>query len=287
MDVKEETDEKEIPPIILEKSDGAYLYGTTDLATIYSRVKRFNPDEIWYVVDNRQELHFNQVFRAAYKSNIAPSDTKLQFLGFGTINGQDGKPFKTREGGVMSLPSLIDLVNEETYKKLNPSITDELEKKSIARTIALSAIKYADLIPYRSTDYIFDPNKFSDLEGKTGPYLLYSTIRMKSLLKKANESNIDFNVIKKLKNEYDKEVMLNIMNFPLVLTKSYEAKSLNDVTDYIYKLTSSYNKFYSENRIITEEDIELRSSWLALTKLVLDINLLLLNILAIDCPNKM
>ncbi len=287
MDVKEETDEKEIPPIILEKSDGAYLYGTTDLATIYSRVKRFNPDEIWYVVDNRQELHFNQVFRAAYKSNIAPSDTKLQFLGFGTINGQDGKPFKTREGGVMSLPSLIDLVNEETYKKLNPSITDELEKKSIARTIALSAIKYADLIPYRSTDYIFDPNKFSDLEGKTGPYLLYSTIRMKSLLKKANEFNIDFTVIKKLKNEYDKEVMLNIMNFPLVLTKSYEAKSLNDVTDYIYKLTSSYNKFYSENRIITEEDIELRSSWLALTKLVLDINLLLLNILAIDCPNKM
>lgn len=287
MDVMEETDEKEIPPIILKKSDGAYLYGTTDLATIYSRVKRFNPDEIWYVVDNRQELHLTQVFRAAYKSNIAPSNIKLQFLGFGTINGQDGKPFKTREGGVMSLPSLIDLVNVETYKKLNPNITDEKERKSIARTIALSAIKYADLIPYRSTDYIFNPDKFSDLEGKTGPYLLYSTIRMKSLLNKANEMGIDFENIKKLKNEYDKEVMLNVINLPLALTRAYETKSLNDITDYIYKLTSSYNKFYSENRIITEEDSDLRMSWLALSKLVLDINLILLNILAIDCPNKM
>lgn len=287
MDVKEDTDEKEIPPIILEKSDGAYLYGTTDLATIYSRVERFKPDEIWYVVDNRQELHLTQVFRAAYKSKIAPSDLKLQFLGFGTINGQDGKPFKTREGGVMSLPNLIDLVNVETYKKLNPNITDEKEKKSIARTIALSAIKYADLIPYRSTDYIFNPDKFSDLEGKTGPYLLYSTIRMKSLLKKANELNINFNVIKKLKNEYDREAMLNIINLPSILTRAYEAKSLNDITEYIYKLTGSYNKFYSENRIITEEDEDLRMSWLALTKLVLDINLMLLDILAIDCPNKM
>lgn len=287
MDVKEETDDKEMPPIILEKSDGAYLYGTTDLATIYSRMKRFNPDEIWYVVDNRQELHFNQVFRAAYKSEIVKKDTSLQFLGFGTMNGKDGKPFKTRDGGVMSLPDLINIVNEETLNKLNPAITDELDKKKISRTIAIAAIKYADLIPYRSTDYIFDPNKFSDLDGKTGPYLLYSTIRMRSLLNKAKEQNINFNIIKTLKNEYDKDIMLNILNLSSIITKAYESKSLNELTDYIYKLTSSYNKFYSENRILDEQDIILRESWLALTKLVLDTNLLLLNILGINCPEKM
>lgn len=287
MDVKEDSDDKEMPPIILEKSDGAYLYGTTDLATIYSRMKRFNPDEIWYVVDNRQELHFNQVFRAAYKSGIVKENTSLQFLGFGTMNGTDGKPFKTRDGGVMSLPNLIDLVNEETLKKLNPTITDPKEKKDISRTIAISAIKYADLIPYRSTDYIFDPNKFSDLEGKTGPYLLYSTIRMKSLLNKAKEKNMVFNIIKTIKNEYDKDIMLNILNLSSTITKAYESKSLNELTDYIYKLTSSYNKFYSENRVLDEENYDLRESWLVLTKLVLDINILLLNILGINCPEKM
>lgn len=287
MDVKEETDGKEMPPIILEKSDGAYLYGTTDLATIYSRMKRFNPDEIWYVVDNRQELHFNQVFRAAYKSGIVKENTSLQFLGFGTMNGRDGKPFKTRDGGVMSLPDLINIVNEETLKKLNPTITDTMDKKKISRTIAIAAIKYADLIPYRSTDYIFDPSKFSDLDGKTGPYLLYSTIRMKSLLNKAKEKNMSFNIIKIVKNEYDKDIMLNILNLSSTITKAYESKSLNELTDYIYKLTSSYNKFYSENRILDEQDNVLRESWLALTKLVLDINLLLLNILGINCPEKM
>ena len=287
MDVKQDDDEKEVPPIILETSNGAYLYGTTDLATIYSRMQRFNPDEIWYVVDNRQDLHFNQVFRAAYKSGIVSDNTKLQFLGFGTMNGQDGRPFKTRDGGVMSLPDLIDLVNEETTKKLNANITNEEERKIISRNIALAAIKYADLIPFRSTDYVFEPAKFSDLEGKTGPYLLYSTIRMKSLLKKATEKNIDFKIIKTIKNEYDRDIMLNILNLSTALSKSYESKSLNEITDYIYKLTSSYNKFYSENRILDEENEDLRSSWLSMTKLVLNINLMLLDVLGINCPDKM
>ena len=287
MDVKNADDEKEVPPIILEKSDGAYLYGTTDLATIYSRVERFNPDEIWYVVDNRQDLHFNQVFRAAYKSGIVREDVSLQFLGFGTMNGNDGKPFKTRDGGVMSLPDLINLVNDETIKKLNPNITDEVERKEISREIALSAIKYADLIPFRSTDYIFNPEKFSDLEGKTGPYLLYSTIRMKSLLRKAENESISFGNIKKLEEDSSKEIMLNIMGLANCLMKAYESKSLNDITDYVYKLTSSYNKFYSEKRILIEEDTELRSSWLALTKLVLAVNNLLLDVLGISCPDKM
>lgn len=287
MDVKEDNDEKEVPPIIIQASNGGYLYGTTDLATIYSRMRRFHPDEIWYVVDNRQDLHFNQVFRASYKSEIVKQDTKLQFLGFGTMNGKDGKPFKTREGGVMSLLDLIDLVNEETIKKLNPGITNPVERKEISRQIAISAIKYADLIPYRSTDYVFDPTKFSDLEGKTGPYLLYSTIRMKSLLKKAKEQNIEFDIINEIKNEYDRDIMLNILNLPIALSKSYESKSLNEITDYIYKLTSSYNKFYSENRVLDEQNNVLRKSWLALTKLVLDINLMLLNILGINCPDKM
>lgn len=283
MDVKETDDDKEIPPIILLKSDGAYLYGTTDLATIYSRQKRFNFDEIWYVVDNRQELHFTQVFRAAYKSGIVNKDQKLAYLGFGTMNGKDGKPFKTRDGGSMSLLELIEIVKSEVSARLNSNIPDE-EKEIITKDLAIGAIKYADLLPFRGTDYIFEPSKFSDLEGKTGPYLVYSTIRMKSLLTKAGDKNYHMYAYY---DEYDKEVMLNAMNLSVVLNKSYELKSINDIAEYLYKLTSSYNKFYEHNRILSEENVQKKESWLALTYLVYQINMMLLNILGIKCPDKM
>lgn len=283
MDVTEEADDKEIPPIILLKSDGAYLYGTTDLATIYSRQKRFNFDEIWYVVDNRQELHFTQVFRAAYKSQIINPEQKLSYLGFGTMNGKDGKPFKTRDGGSMSLLELIEIVQNEVSARLNSNISVE-EKESIAHDLAIGAIKYADLLPFRSTDYIFEPSKFSDLDGKTGPYLVYSTIRMKSLLTKAGDKNFHMHAYY---DEYDKEVMLNAMNLSIVLNKSYELKSVNDIAEYLFKLTSSYNKFYEHNRILSEENQQKKESWLALTSLVYQINMMLLNILGIKCPNKM
>lgn len=276
MDVKEETDDKEIPPIILQKSDGAYLYATTDLATIYGRIKRFNPDEIWYTTDLRQELHFEQVFRAAKKSQIV-TETKLGFYGFGTMNGKDGKPFKTRNGGVMSLEELINLITEECYKRINDNIVEEENKKETAEIIALAALKYADLLPYRETDYIFDQTKFSDLEGKTGPYLLYSTIRIKSLLNKAKEKNINFNKFNIINSKTEKELLITLLNMPTVIDRAYDTKSLNEIAEYIYKLTSIYNKFYSENKILTEENIDLRESWLTLSKVVYDTNMLLLN----------
>ncbi|MBR1385732.1 MAG: arginine--tRNA ligase [Bacilli bacterium] len=287
MDVKEDTDDKEIPPLLLRKSDGAYLYATTDLATIYGRMKRFKLDEIWYTTDIRQELHFTQVFRGAYKSKIVDENTKLGFYGFGTMNGKDGKPFKTRSGGVMPLEMLINLIKDECKKRINRNIVEEEKVEETSELIAIAALKYADLLPFRATDYCFDPAKFSDLDGKTGPYLLYSTIRMKSLLNKADESNIKYNDYKIINNETDKEIVITLLTLPNVLKRAYDSKSINEIAEYIYKLTSIYNKFYSENKIITLENEDLRESWLVLTKVVYDTNMLLLNIMGIKCPEKM
>ena len=265
IDIKEDTDTKEMPPMILVKSDGAYLYATTDLATIKERMERFNPDEIWYVTDLRQSLHFEQVFRAAKKAGYVPN-TELRHLGNGTLNGPDGKPFKTRAGGVMSLDELIKMIYDECYSRMNDGIVEASKKEETAMKIALAALKYADYLPYRETDYIFDINKFTDLEGKTGPYLLYSTIRIKSLLKKAKEENIQFSEYNTLTNNTDREVLLTLLTLPLILKRSYDSKSVNDIAEYIYKLTSIYNKFYSENKILIEPDANKRSSWLVLSK---------------------
>lgn len=286
IEIKEEDDDHEVPPLLLVKSNGSASYETTDLACIWERVKNYNPDEIWYLTDARQALHFEQVFRAAKKSQIVNEDTKLEFIPFGTMNGSDGKPFKTRDGGVMKLEDLLNLAKEECEKKILSNITGE-ERDSIAETVGIAAVKYADLIPYRGTDYVFDINKFSDLEGKTGPYLLYSTIRMKSLLNKANIQGIEYTKINTIDSEYDRSIMLNLLNLPVALEQSYESKSLNDITDYIYNLTSSYNKFYSENRVLDQENNDIRESWLALTSLVLKVNLCLLDVLGIKCPDKM
>ena len=286
MEVKEDTDTKEMPPMILVKSDGAYLYATTDLATIKERMERFNPDEIWYVTDLRQSLHFEQVFRAAKKAGYV-TNTELRRLGHGTLNGPDGKPFKTRAGGVMSLDELIKMIYNKCYSRMNDNIVEASKKEETAMKIALAALKYADYLPFRETDYIFDINKFTDLEGKTGPYLLYSTIRIKSLLKKAKEENIEYNEFKVLTNNTDREVLLTLITLPLILKRSYDSKSMNDIAEYIYKLTSVYNKFYSENKILIETNSDKRSSWLVLSKLVYDTNMLLLNLMGIDCPEKM
>lgn len=286
IDISKEEDTKEIPPLILIKSNGAVSYEATDLATIWERMKNYSPDEIWYVVDNRQELHFEQVFRAAYKAGIVPESVKLKFIGFGTMNGNDGKPFKTRDGGVMSLSNLLSLAKEETYKKLNPGVPDN-KKDEISTQIAVSALKYADLLPNRETDYIFDLTKFTDMNGKTGPYLLYSTIRIRSLLNKANDGNIPYISLKEIVNNYDREVILNLLNLKSVINKALKDKSLNEITEYLYKLTNSYNNFYSENRILTEEDTEKRESWLYLSKIVYNVNMYLLNILGIEVPEKM
>lgn len=285
IDIKKEEDTSPMPPLLFIKSNGTISYETTDLATILERKIKYNPDEIWYCVDTRQELHFEQVFRAARLANLISDDVNLEVIGFGTMNGKDGKPFKTRDGGVMTLKSLINLVYEETLKRINPQTVPLEERESVAKTVAIAALKYADFLPYRGTDYVFEVEKFADLEGKTGPYLLYSTIRMKSLLNKAN--NINYQKIHILNSDIEKEIALTILNLPLILTKAIEAKSLNDIAEYLYKLTSQYNKFYNENKILVEENEQLRESWLVLTEIVYKTNTLLLDVLGIKVPEKM
>lgn len=285
IEVKEDTDKAPMPPLLFVKSNGTLSYETTDLATILERKKNYNPDEIWYLTDARQELHFIQVFRAAKKAKLVNDDIKLVWFGFGTMNGKDGKPFKTRDGGVMSLKGLINLIYDETIKRINPETVSEDEKEEVAKTVAIAALKYADFLPYRGTDYIFEVEKFADLEGKTGPYLLYSTIRMKSLLNKAKD--IKQEKATTITTATEREIILNLLGLPRVLDKALEAKSLNDIAEYLYKLTSQYNKFYSENKIITEENEYIRESWLILTTVVYNINMLLLNTLGISVPEKM
>lgn len=286
IDVAKDTDKITIPPLLIVKSNKTVSYETTDLATIWEREKDYQPDEIWYVADKRQELHFTQVFRAAEKSKMIKENTKLEFIGFGTMNGSDGKPFKTRAGGVMSLRELMDIVNIETNKKIIDSITGK-EREEISEIISIGTIKFADLLSHRSTDYIFNPEKFSDTNGKTGPFILYSAIRMKSLIKKAEEQGILNTHLKEIKGISDKKVLLQILNLQKVLENALKEKSLHEIANYLYELNNIYNNFYSENRILTEEKGNLKETWISLTKLVYEINCFLLDILAIKIPNRM
>lgn len=282
IDVKEETDKKEMPPVILIKSDGGVLYDTTELATLYSRVKRFDVDSYFYLTDIRQELHFVQAFRAAKKTGLVPTDLNLEWFGFGTMNGYDGKPFKTRDGGVMNLRGLIELVKSETIKVIKDNIKDE-DKEELSETLAIAAIKYADLLPNRSSDYIFDPVKFSDINGKTGPYLLYSTVRMSSLLSK---SDISYSKYLTISTNEEREIIINLLNLRSVLEKSMKTRTINEICEYLYKLTASFNAFYSNHEVLTESDAIKKESFLSLIDLVLKTNKYLLNILAIDVPEK-
>lgn len=286
MDVSLPDDTAVVPPLLLVKSNGAISYEMTDLATLWERVKNYSPDEIWYVVDKRQDLHFEQVFRAAYKSGIVPKNIKLEFIGFGTMNGKDGKPFKTRDGGVMSLSNLIDAVKSATLNKLNPSITGK-DRDEISDVLAVGALKYADLLPNRSTDYIFDEEKFCDFNGKTGIYILYSIVRIRSLLAKAKEQNIAIGPIKQLTSDSDRNIAVKIPEIFSALNKSFRIKSLNDIAEYLYQLINVFNNFYTSNRILTENDELTRESWLGLAELVYNISFKLINILGIEEPRKM
>lgn len=285
VEVKDDNDNAPMPPLLFIKSNGTLSYQTTDLATILERKKNYNPDEIWYLTDGRQALHFEQVFRAARKANIVDEHVLLEHIPLGTMNGKDGKPFKTRDGGVMSLKKLMELINEETIKRIDPESVTEEEKKKIAETVAIAALKYADFLPYRGTDYIFELEKFADLEGKTGSYILYSTIRMKSLLAKGKELKQE--KMHLIPGETEREIALTILGLPTILTKAKEARSLNDIAEFLYKITSLYNKFYSENKVLVEKDQQIQESWLVLTKIVYDINNLLLDVLGIKVPEKM
>lgn len=286
IEVREDTDKAPMPDLVVVKSNGGTLYATHDLATMVSRVERFNPDEMWYLTDLRQGLYFEQVFRAAHKTKIVSDDTKLSFFGFGTMNGPDGKPFKTRDGGALSLKSLLKEVKEEVTTHSH-NLENEVNKEDIIEQIAVAAIKYADLLSNRTTDYIFDPKKFVDVEGKTGPYLLYTTIRMKSLLKKAKENNLNYEKYTSITDEVEKELITLLLNKNKILHKAYDTKELNVISDYLYQLTSTYSKFYEKCHVLTENNKNIQENWLLLTKNVYDTNVELLSILGIEIPEKM
>ena len=282
IDVKKNDDKIDIPPLIVIKNDGATIYATRDLATIYSRVKKYNPDEIWYIVDARQAMYFEQVFRASYKSHLVRDDVKLAHYWFGTMNGSDGKPFKTRDGGVMSLDMLVNQVKEKLLAKLD-KYTEE-EKKNIADVLTVATIKYADLLPYRTTDFIFDIDKITSFEGKTGPYVLYTMVRIKSILDKVNIDNAS---IKSIYSETERNIYIKLLELAKTLTKSYNEKTLSYICEYLFDLCSLFNKFYGECNIINEKDMSKKESYVALLNLLYNTSNMLLNILAIEVPDKM
>lgn len=289
VDVAEETDAKEIPPCIILKSDGAALYTTTDLATILDREQNYDPDEIIYITDKRQELHFTQVFRTARKTGIAKPGTELRHIGFGTMNGKDGKPFKTREGGVMRLETLIADINEEMRGKIagNPAIPPE-EAEKTARTIALAALKYGDLSNQASKDYVFDIERFTSFEGDTGPYILYTIVRIKSILSKyAEKSSALTDMIKTAQSPQEKALMLDLCQMNAVMEDAYQNLAPHRLCAYIYQLSNDFNSFYHGTRILAEEDDEKKAGWIALLVLTRRVLETVIDVLGFSAPEKM
>lgn len=290
VDVKEETDTKEIPPCMILKSDGASLYNTTDLATLVWRMEDYHPDKVIYVVDKRQELYFTQVFRCARKTGIVPKSTKLEFVGFGTMNGKDGKPFKTREGGVMRLETLVSEINEKMYQKIieNDTMPEE-EAKKTAEMVALSAIKYGDLSNQASKDYIFDVERFTSFEGNTGPYILYTIVRMKSILNKyeAQKKQIPDAKILPAASESEKSLMLELAKFNSSVRGAYEDSAPHKICAYIYDLANAFNHFYHETRIMAEEDEVKQAGYIRLLQLTKKSLEICIDLLGFEAPDRM
>ena len=290
VDVQEEDDNKEVPPCMILKSDGAALYDTTDLATLVERQQDYHPDEVIYVVDKRQELHFTQVFRCAKKTGIVPEETGLKFLGFGTMNGKDGKPFKPREGGVMRLENLIREIDEEMYKKIMDNRTVEAEEaRRTSQIVGLAAIKYGDLSNQASKDYIFDVDRFTSFEGNTGPYILYTIVRIKSILNKYQENggSLDGLTIRPAENEYEKALMLQVLKFNDVFGAVYEETAPHKLCAYIYELANEFNKFYHETKILSEEDEEKKAGYIALLILTRRVLETCIDLLGFEAPERM
>jgi len=286
--LEQNDDNKKIPPMILYKRDGAVMYGTTDCATIVERMKLYDPSRIVYIVDQRQSLHFEQLFRTVKKSGIARDDVELTHAGFGTMNGKDGKPFKTREGGVLRLSDLIQMATDKAIERLGEANLatdmDENEYKDVANKVALAALKFADLQNPRQTDYIFDIDKFISFEGKTGPYLLYQSVRIKSLLKKSGEVNIDASLNLQ---EADKPLALILTEFPDAIALTLKHYAPHHLCDYIYRVAQAYSSFYSQCHILSEEDETIRQSRLQLSKMTVDVLEKGLEILGIETPERM
>ena len=292
IDVSRETDAKEIPPCIVLKSDGASLYTTTDLATIKERVEKYDPDKIIYITDKRQELHFTQVFRAAAKSGLVPEKTELIHIGFGTMNGRDGKPFKTREGGVMRLETLIADIDREMLSKIsaNPEIPAG-EAEQTSRQVALAALKYGDLSNQASKDYIFDIEKFTSFEGDTGPYILYTIVRMRSILQRytaetdaKDPSGLAVGIPA---SASEKKLMMDLAGFNAMMEGAFEDCAPHRVCAYIYQVSNDFNSFYHSTRILTEQDPEQKESWIALLHLTERVLTQCIEVLGFSAPERM
>ncbi len=287
MDVQLPEDTKEVPPCILVKSDGAALYATTDLATLVQRERDFHPDEVLYVVDKRQSLHFEQVFRAARKAGIVRPETALKFLGFGTMNGKDGKPFKTREGGVMRLERLIAEVTEFVAKKIAENATVAADDRGdTAHRVALAALKYGDLSNLATKDYVFDLDRFSAFEGNTGPYILYTIVRIKSILARYG-GDVAAAALRPASGDAERDLMLALTRLPDNLALAYRDSAPNVICAYIYELAGCANKFYHETKILAEEDAERRAGYIALIDLTRDVLETCIDLLGFSAPEKM
>jgi len=290
IDVKEETDTKEMPPCMIQKSDGSSLYGTTDLATIIQRVEDYNPDRLIYLTDKRQELHFMQVFRAAKKTGIVDGNTELLHLGFGTMNGKDGKPFKTREGGVMRLERLIAEIEEEMYKKITDNRTvEEEEAKATSKIVGMAAIKYGDLSNQIAKDYVFDIDRFTSFEGNTGPYILYTIVRIKSILNKyqADGASLDGLMMSGQVNESQKALMLELTKYNEVMENAYNELAPHKICAYIYDLANAFNRFYHETKILSEECEETKKGYIALLGLAKEVLESCIDVLGFEAPERM
>ena len=296
VDVKEETDTKEIPPCIILKSDGASLYSTTDLATIVWRVEDYNPDGMIYLTDKRQELHFIQVFRCARKTGMVKDEMTLKHIGFGTMNGKDGKPFKTRDGGVMRLEYLVDEINEEMLKKIvenqktkeNLDISEE-EAKATSKVVALAAIKYGDLSNQASKDYIFDIDRFTSFEGNTGPYILYTIVRIKSIMNKYHGLGKDETgaVIEAAHSKSEKDLMMELAKFNAMMENAFEETAPHKICAYIYDLANAFNSFYHGTKIMAEENEATQKSYIRLLGLTKSVLETCIDVLGFSAPDRM
>lgn len=290
VDVKEETDTKEVPPCMILKSDGASLYNTTDLATIMERMRLYHPDMMVYLTDKRQDLYFDQVFRCARKTKLVDPETELKWIGFGTVNGKDGKPFKTRDGGVMRLETLIWETKDEMYRKIREGREmSEEEARQVADLVAVSALLYGDLSNQASKDYIFDADRFTSFEGDTGPYILYTIVRIKSILAKYREQggSTEGLVLQPAENQSEKSLMMQLVQFNAMMQSAAEETAPHKVCAYIYDLANAFNHFYHETKILSEEDVRKKEGLIALLVLTRDVLEACIDVLGFAAPEKM
>jgi arginyl-tRNA synthetase len=291
VDVAEPLDDHPMPPLLLQKTDGAALYSTTDLATIAQRMRDYHPDLILYVVDNRQQMHFKQVFRCARKAGIAPETLELEHIGFGTMNGKDGKPFKTRAGGTMKLGDLIQMVSDKACERIEEAKIaadlDPREKQQIAKAVGIATLKFADLSSVRTSDYVFDLDKFSAFEGKTGPYLLYMAVRAKSILRKARQEGLVAGTLLIPQNAQERTLLLKLTEFSEAVHSAFQKRSPSDLCDYSFDLCTSFSRFYRDVPVLNEENAPRRASYLKLCQVFLGCLTKALELLGIDVPERM